>query len=50
VRMQGVVPRMSDTPGRTVRGGPLLGEHNSEVWGPLVGADRLADLAAAGVI
>jgi crotonobetainyl-CoA:carnitine CoA-transferase CaiB-like acyl-CoA transferase len=50
VRMQGVVPRMSETPGRIVRGGPLLGEHNSEVWGPLLGADRLADLAAAGVI
>jgi crotonobetainyl-CoA:carnitine CoA-transferase CaiB-like acyl-CoA transferase len=50
VRMQGVVPKLSDTPGRVSRGGPLLGEHNDEVWTPLVGAERLADLRACGVV
>jgi crotonobetainyl-CoA:carnitine CoA-transferase CaiB-like acyl-CoA transferase len=50
VRMQGVVPRLSETPGRVSRGGPLLGEHNAHIWGALVGAERLAELAAQGVI
>ncbi|MDQ3810794.1 MAG: CoA transferase, partial [Chloroflexota bacterium] len=50
VRMQGIVPRLSDTPGRLTRGGPLLGEHNAEVWGALVGPERTAELARLGVI
>jgi crotonobetainyl-CoA:carnitine CoA-transferase CaiB-like acyl-CoA transferase len=33
VRMQGVVPRFSDTPGRVRRAGPALGEHNDQVFG-----------------
>jgi crotonobetainyl-CoA:carnitine CoA-transferase CaiB-like acyl-CoA transferase len=50
VRMQGVVPRLSDSPGHITRGGPLLGEHNAEVWGALVSAAVLADLGTRGVI
>jgi crotonobetainyl-CoA:carnitine CoA-transferase CaiB-like acyl-CoA transferase len=50
VRMQGVVPRLSETPGRIRRGGPLLGENNAEIWGGLVGAERLHDLVARGTI
>ncbi len=50
VPMQGVVPKLSETPGRITRGGPLLGEHNEEVWGGLVGADRLAELRRLGVV
>lgn len=50
VRMQGVVPRLSETPGRIERGGPLLGEHNAEIWGGLIGLERLHALAARGVV
>jgi crotonobetainyl-CoA:carnitine CoA-transferase CaiB-like acyl-CoA transferase len=32
VRMQGVVPRFSATPGSVHVAGPALGEHNDEVW------------------
>jgi crotonobetainyl-CoA:carnitine CoA-transferase CaiB-like acyl-CoA transferase len=50
VRMQGIVPRLSETPSSVTRGGPRLGEHNSEIWGPLLGADQLADYRARGII
>jgi crotonobetainyl-CoA:carnitine CoA-transferase CaiB-like acyl-CoA transferase len=50
VRMQGVVPKLSDTPGAVFRGGPLLGEHNQEIWGRIVGADALAELARNGIV
>ena len=32
VAMQAVVPRFSETPGAVHRTGPLLGEHNREVF------------------
>jgi formyl-CoA transferase len=44
------VPKLSETPGRVTRGGPLLGEHNDAVWGALVGPERLAELRERGVI
>ena len=50
VRMQGVVPKLSDTPARITRGAPLLGEHNDEIWGALVGPERLAGLRRRGVV
>jgi len=36
VRMQGVYPRLSDTPGSVRRGAPKLGEHNDEIYGGLL--------------
>jgi len=50
VPMPGVMPRLSDTPGSVTRGGPLLGEHTDEVLAPLLGAARLTELQAAGVV
>ena len=50
VPMQGIVPKLSETPGHIERGGPLLGEHNDEVWGKIIGRDHLDDLVASGVI
>jgi crotonobetainyl-CoA:carnitine CoA-transferase CaiB-like acyl-CoA transferase len=52
VRMQGVYPRFSRTPGRIRGGAPRLGEHNREVYGELLGMGEaeLAALEAEGVI
>jgi crotonobetainyl-CoA:carnitine CoA-transferase CaiB-like acyl-CoA transferase len=46
--MPGVVPKLSATPGTVTRGAPLLGEHNDEVIGAVLGPKRLAGLRAAG--
>ena len=35
VRMQGVVPRFSETPGVVRHAGPAIGQHNEEVYGGL---------------
>ena len=50
--MPGVVPRLSDSPGRVERLAPSLGEHNEEVYGELLGLDAidLAALSDEGVI
>ncbi len=51
VRMQGVVPRFSETPGRVQRAGPTIGEHNDEVYGALgLSAAEIAALRARKVI
>ena len=52
VPMQNVVPKLSDTPGSVGWSGPLLGEHNSEVLGGLLGlSDETIDqLRVDGVI
>jgi crotonobetainyl-CoA:carnitine CoA-transferase CaiB-like acyl-CoA transferase len=52
VRMQGVYPRFSRTPGAVQRGAPRLGEHNDEVYGALLGlgAEEIASLRRQGVI
>jgi len=50
--MQGVFPKLSETPGDIAWAGPDLGAHNEEVFGRLLGmgAAERAELAAAGVI
>jgi crotonobetainyl-CoA:carnitine CoA-transferase CaiB-like acyl-CoA transferase len=51
VRMQGVVPRFSETPGAVRRAGPAMGEHNDEVYGGLgLSAAEIAGLRARKVI
>jgi len=52
IRMQGVYPRFSRTPGRVVRGAPILGSDNGAVYKGLLGLGdaELDELAAEGVI
>lgn len=51
VRMQGVVPRFSETPGAVRRAGPSIGQHNEEVYGRLgLSTTEIADLRARKVI
>ncbi|HYZ90958.1 MAG TPA: CoA transferase [Actinomycetota bacterium] len=52
IRMQGVHPRMSETPGRIENAGPsALGTDNAEVYGELgIGPDELEQLAREGVV
>lgn len=51
VRMQGVVPRFSETPGAVRQAGPAIGQHNEEVYGSLgLSAAEIADLRARKVI
>jgi len=52
VVVPGVVPRLSQTPGRVDALGPCLGEHNEEVYRGLLGlsAQELEALRGAGVI
>ena len=52
VRMQGVYPRFSRTPGAVSRGAPRLGAHNEEVYCGLLGltTEELGALKRDGVI
>lgn len=51
VRLPGVVPRFSETPGGVRNSGPGLGEHNDQVFGSLgLSADEIARLSEEGVI
>lgn len=52
ISMQGIVPKLSDTPGMVNWAGPELGEHNEEIFlGKLkLTKEALAELQADGVI
>ena len=51
VKLPGIVPKLSETPGQTSWVGPKLGEHNAEVLGALgYDAKTQAALKAGGVI
>ena len=52
LKMQGVFPRLSATPGEVRRSAPAqVGQHNAEVYGELgLGAAELEELAAKGAI
>ena len=51
-RMLGVVPKLSETPGRVEHAGPTLGEHNSMIYGSWLGMspEDIEALRARGVI
>ncbi len=52
IRMQNVIPRLSETPGRIDHPGPELGEHNREIYMGELGLseDDLAALEEEGII
>jgi formyl-CoA transferase len=51
LKVPGIVPKLSATPGVVAGGGPTLGEHTHAVLGELgYDASRIAGLAARGVI
>jgi crotonobetainyl-CoA:carnitine CoA-transferase CaiB-like acyl-CoA transferase len=52
VRMQNVVPKLSETPGSVRAPAPTLGEHNTAVYGELLGLDSraLKELQDKGVV
>lgn len=52
LRMQGITPKLSETPGTVRHGAPRLGEHNALVYGDLLGlsASEIEMLRATGVI
>jgi crotonobetainyl-CoA:carnitine CoA-transferase CaiB-like acyl-CoA transferase len=51
LRIDGIVPKFSDTPGEIRRAGPTIGEHNEYVFGEILGLSckRLGDLQEDGV-
>ncbi|HEV2357526.1 MAG TPA: CoA transferase, partial [bacterium] len=52
LRMPGVIPKFTDTPGAIRHAGPALGAHNGEIYGEWLhlGAAELERLHAEGVI
>ena len=52
LRMQNVVPKLSDTPGEVRHVGPELGEHNERVFENILSmdAEQMADYKTRGII
>jgi formyl-CoA transferase/succinyl-CoA--D-citramalate CoA-transferase len=52
VTMQGIFPKLSETPGRVAWTGPTLGQHNDEILHGRLGLspERLAELRKAGIV
>jgi crotonobetainyl-CoA:carnitine CoA-transferase CaiB-like acyl-CoA transferase len=52
ITMPGILPKMSETPGRVLHAGPQIGQHNGEIYGGLLNMSdtELAALAQDGVI
>ena len=52
LKIPAIVPKLSDTPGRTDWAGPDVGEHNQQVYGGILGLsdEELADLRSRDVI
>lgn len=52
IKMPGIVPKFSETPGEIKWVGPALGAHNQEVFAELLnlGADKLEELKGKGII
>ena len=52
IKMPGIVPKFSETPGEVKWVGPELGAHNNEVYGELLGfsPEQVADLKKEGVL
>ncbi len=52
IKMPGIVPKLSETPGAVEWTGPRLGEHNQEIYGDLLGLNerKIDDLRKEGVI
>jgi crotonobetainyl-CoA:carnitine CoA-transferase CaiB-like acyl-CoA transferase len=52
LRMPGVVPKLSATPGKIHSAAPAIGQHNDEIYGTLLGLDGkdMQRLVAEGVI
>jgi crotonobetainyl-CoA:carnitine CoA-transferase CaiB-like acyl-CoA transferase len=50
--MQNIVPRLSETPGEVRWTGPLLGQHNDEVFKGLLGMSEedVAGLRERGIV
>jgi formyl-CoA transferase len=50
--MHNVFPKLSSTPGEVRSLGPALGQHNTDVYGGLLGLpdEEISALAAAGTI
>ena len=51
VPMQGVFPKLSETPGKAARPAPAMGEHTDDILQALgKSTDELSDLRARGII